>query len=116
MKETEAVRRELSKSEVERLFTGAVDDSLSDADVAALDGDPALKAKLAQYERAVKLLRDAPKEKAPDALASMILRRTRRRRLHARDVHQLAWRFPAEVVVPLAIAALVALFMVLASP
>lgn len=110
------MRRELSKSEVERLFTGAVDDSLSDADVATLEADPELKAKLADYERAVKLLRDAPKEKAPDALASMILRRTRRRRFHARDVQQLAWRFPAEVVVPLAIAALVALFMVLAAP
>lgn len=110
------MRRELSKSEVERLFTGAIDDALSDDEVATLEANPELKAKLAEYERAVKLLRDAPKEKAPDALASMILRRTRRRRFSARDVQYFAWRVPAEVIVPLAIAALVALFMVLASP
>jgi anti-sigma factor RsiW len=116
MKETEAVRRELSKSEVERLFTGAVDDTLSDADQATLEAHPELRARLAQYRRAVSLLRQAPREKAPDALASMILRRTRRRRQHARDLHHATWRVPAEVVVPLVIAALVALFMVLASP
>lgn len=109
------MRRELSKSEVERLFTGAVDDSLSDADVATLEADPELKAKLAQYERAVKLLRDAPKEKAPDALASMILRRTRRRRFGLRlQKLQDAHRFPVEVIIPILLAVAVALFLLVA--
>jgi type VI protein secretion system component VasF len=65
----------------------------------------------------VKALRDAPKERAPDALASLILRRSRRRRGHVRRADErVAFRVPAEVVIPLLLAALVALFMLLASP
>jgi len=114
------VRRELSKNEVERLFVGAVDGALAEPDAkdfdAELAADPELKARFAKYQRAISLLKEAPKEKAPDALASMILRRTRRRRfqLRSRDIQHA--HFPAEVVVPMLIAALVALFMLLASP
>lgn len=114
------MRRELSKNEVERLFVGAVDGALAEPEAnefdAQLEADPELKARFAKYQRAISMLKEAPKEKAPDALASMILRRTRRRRfqLRTRDIQNA--RFPAEVVVPLLIAALVAMFMLLASP
>jgi anti-sigma factor RsiW len=121
IEETDVVRRELSKTEVERLFLGAVDGALAAADAATLEeelrSDPELKARFDRYRKAVGLLRGAPKEKAPEALASLILRRTRRRRfqVRARDL-QAAYRVPAEVVIPLVIAVLVALFMLLASP
>lgn len=114
------MRRELSKNEVERLFVGAVDDALPERDSKAfaseLDENPELKARFAKYQRAVSLLKDTPKEKAPDALASMILRRTRRRRFQLRTREIQNAHFPVEVVVPMLIAALVATFMLLASP
>lgn len=116
------MRRDLSKAEVERLFVGAVDQALPDRDAAQLEAElssnPELKARFEQYQRAVKLLKGAPREKAPDALASMILRRTRRRRfqLRSRELANAAYRVPAEVIVPIVIAVLVAMFMLLASP
>lgn len=120
MGETDVVRRDLSKNEVERLFVGAVDGALAEKDSsefdAELEADPKLKAQFANYQRAIALLKDAPKEKAPDALASLILRRTRRRRFSTRTRELYNARFPAEVIVPLIIAALVAMFMLLASP
>jgi anti-sigma factor RsiW len=120
MKETDVVRRDLSKNEVERLFVGAVDGALAEPEAkefdAELSADPKLKAQFEKYQRAISLLKEAPREKAPDALASLILRRTRRRRfsMRTREIHDA--RFPAEVIVPLLIAALVAMFMILASP
>lgn len=115
------MRRELSKNEVERLFMGAVDDALVGADAATFEeelaADAELKARFERYQKTVGLLKGAPKEKAPDALATMIMRRTRRRRFSARtrDLHA-AYRLPAEVVIPILVAVLVAMFMLLASP
>lgn len=120
MKETDVVRRDLSKNEVERLFVGAVDGALAEPEAkefeADLESDPRLKAQFEKYQRAIAMLKEAPKEKAPDALASLILRRTRRRRFGVRTRELQNARFPAEVIVPLLIAALVAMFMLLASP
>lgn len=115
------MRRELTKTEVERLFLGAVDDALPGEDqatfTALLEADADLQARYDTYRRTVRLLQGAPKEKAPDALASVILRRTRRRRFSLRDRDQTStWRVPAEVVIPLLLAALVALFMIISSP
>jgi len=107
----------MNQAEVERLFVGAMDGALADRDEielkAQLANDPALKREYEQYERAVKLLRGQPQEKAPEALASLIMRRTRRRRGMLRNAHtaQLHYRVPAEVLVPILIAVLVALFM-----
>jgi anti-sigma factor RsiW len=120
IEETDVVRRELSKNEVERLFVGAVDHALAEKEASEFDAElqanPELKAKFATYQRAISLLKEAPREKAPDALASMILRRTRRRRFQLRTREIQNAHFPAEVVVPMLIAALVAMFMLLASP
>ena len=114
------MRRELSKNEVERLFVGAIDGALAEPESnefdAQLAADPELKAKFATYQRAIAALKRAPREKAPDALASMILRRTRRRRFQVRSRDIQNAHFPAEVVVPMLIAALVAMFMLLSSP
>jgi len=114
------VRRELSKDEVERLFTGAVDGALAEQDASEFDAElaanPELKAQFAKYQRAISMLRETPREKAPDALSSLILRRTRRRRFSNRNREIQNAHFPAEVVIPMIIAALVALFMLLSSP
>jgi anti-sigma factor RsiW len=114
------VRTELSKTEVERLFVGAVDGALVGEEASEFDAqlaaNPELKAQFAKYQRAISLLKETPREKAPDALASMILRRTRRRRFQLRTREIQAAHFPAEVVIPMIIAALVAMFMLLASP
>ena len=95
---------------------GAVD--FVDNAVDSVSGTVTLKARFAKYQRAISMLKEAPKEKAPDALASMILRRTRRRRfqLRTRDLQNAHFPFPAEVVVPMLIAALAEMFMLLASP
>ncbi|MFO0594253.1 MAG: hypothetical protein U0228_03085 [Myxococcaceae bacterium] len=114
------MRRELPENEVERLFVGAVDHALPSTEEKEFEGElaenPELKAKFAQYQRAISLLKDSPKEKAPEALASLILRRTRRRRFQGRNRELQNTRFPVEVIVPLLLAALVAVFMLLASP
>lgn len=119
MRESETVLRELSKNDVERLFLSAVDGALAEDETAIwaaqLEADPKLKARFSQYMRTVRLLGKEPREKAPDALASLILRRTRRRRIHNRNREQIYSLFPAEVVVPMVIVALVALFMLIAS-
>ena len=112
--------RELSKNEVERLFVGAVDGALAEQEASEFDAElsanPELKAQFARYQRAISMLRETPREKAPDALSSLILRRTRRRRFSNRNREIQNAHFPAEVVIPMIIAALVALFMLLASP
>ncbi len=114
------MRRELSKNDVERLFVGAVDDALPVKESSEFDAElaenPELKARFAKYQRAIALLKDVPKEKAPEALSSLILRRTRRRRFQQRTREIQNAHFPVEVVVPMLIAALVAMFMLLASP
>jgi len=120
MRETDVVRRELSQTEVEKLFVEGVDEMLADRDAirlkAELDADPELKQKYESYARAVKRLREQPKEKAPDALATLVMRRVRRRRGARRLQAHADYRFPVEVIIPLLLAALVALFLVMAGP
>lgn len=111
------MRREISKAEVERLFVGAVDGSLADRDAVLLnvelDGDALLKEKFKKYDRAISLLKNEPKERAPESMASLILRRTRKRRVNTRSRQELdAWNVPAEVLIPLLVAVLVAAFLV----
>ncbi len=113
------MRRELSKAEVERLFTGAIDEALPASERARLDEalaqDQALSGQFSSYQRVVQLLREQPREKAPDALASMILRRTRRRRFSLQTQRLTeAHRFPAEIIIPLVLAAVVAVLIMMA--
>lgn len=117
------MRQELSKNEVERLFAAAVDDQLAEAEAfrfkGAIETDVELKSRYEQYRRAVQLMRAQPRERAPAALASVILRRTRRRRsvMHSLRLHEVNFsRVPVEVLIPLLLAAAVALFLMTASP
>ena len=115
------MRSELSKAELERLFVEAADDSLADRDAvrlnAELDGSPELKVQFEKYKSAIALLKDSPKEKAPPALASMILRRTRRRRFGARAtaMAHAHYRVPVEVLIPILVGVLVAAFLFFAT-
>jgi anti-sigma-K factor RskA len=115
------VQRELTKVEVERLFIGAMDGALEANEAQAfeelLSSDGDLKARFERYQLTIKALKTLPREKAPPVLASMILRRTRRRRSTLRSLaeHEALHRFPVEVIIPLLLAAVVALFLVVAA-
>jgi anti-sigma factor RsiW len=107
-----------TEQELERLFLEAADGELSDADRAALDQagreDPAVRARLEAYLGAVRRLRDAPRLPAPEALAAQVLRRTRRRRLQLRRADgEDGWRVPAEVLLPVLLGVLAALYLAL---
>jgi len=115
------VRSELSQAELERLFVGAADEQLANRDEeqlnAALTSSPELQAQFDKYKNAIALLKDTPREKAPPALASMILRRSRRRRFGARNTATLhaQYRVPVEVLIPILVGVLVAAFLFFAA-
>ena len=117
------MRTELSKAEVERLFVAAADDALAERDAvrlrAGLDDDAELMGRFNKYQHAIALLKKAPKERAPAALSSVIMRRVRRRRLWGRNsLHtmHMQYRVPVEVIVPILIGVLVAAFLFFAAP
>ena len=117
------MQTELSKAEVERLFIGAADDALVDRDAirfrAGLDADAELKGKFEKYQKAIALLKKAPKERAPEALSTVIMRRIRRRRVWGRNsLHtmHMQYRVPVEVIIPILIGVLVAAFLFFAAP
>lgn len=115
------MQRELNKAEVERLFLGAVDGSLETGDEAAfreaMAADAELKLRFERYTLAVKTLKEMPREQAPAGLASMILRRTKRRRslLKSLATNEATYRIPVEVIIPLLLAAVVAAFLLMAA-
>src|SRR5438094_2231657 len=110
-----AVSTALQVNEVEELFSGAVDGRLTGSDDArlreALAADPELKSRFERYQKAIALLKGAPKEKAPAALATTIMRRVRRRRQFDRRnaaIQQAMYRVPVEIIIPLLIGVMVA--------
>lgn len=113
------VQTHLSQSELEVLFMGAIDDALSDQDVEKLEREletsPDLNDKFERYQRTVRALQRVPREQAPEALATLIMRRSRRRRAfnhRALLEAQTYYRVPAEVMVPIIVAALVVAYFV----
>lgn len=108
----------LDPNDVESLFSAAVDGEMTDAQraefEAVLRADAKLKARFDRYSGAVSLLRGAPKETPPPSLASAIMRRVRRNRSlsrRTRAAEQVAFRVPAELLVPLLIAVAVAVLL-----
>ena len=117
------MRTDLTKSEQERLFTGAADEALADRDAmrlnAQLDASAELKGQYGQYMRTIALLKDAPREKAPAMLSSLIMRRVKRRRNFERRNALLSQAYsmvPAQVLIPVLLGVLVALFLFFAAP
>ena len=117
------MRTELTKADVERLFVGAADDALPEQDAIrlreGLDDDSALKARFEKYNKAIQLLKKAPKERAPESLSTVIMRRVRRRRLWGRNsthTMHMQYRVPVEVLIPVLIGVLVAMFLFFSAP
>lgn len=115
-------RMALHKDELEGLFVGAADEALQGREEEKLEAElaqsPELKASFDKYMRAVKLLKSEPREKAPDALASLVMRRVRRRRLFGqRGLHtaHMQYRVPIEVLIPILIAVLVVAYLVMSA-
>jgi anti-sigma factor RsiW len=113
----------LKSNEVEELFSGAVDGGLTGSDdeklKRALAADPELKARFDRYQKTLALLKGAPKEKAPVALATTIMRRVRRRRVFDRRnaaMQQAMYRVPVEVIIPLLLGVMVAALLFFAAP
>jgi len=67
-----------------------------------------------RYERAVEKVRALGRENAPDALATLILNRTRKRRglRNLVRVHN-TYRLPVEIILPVLLAAVIAALMML---
>lgn len=117
------VRSELTKADVERLFIGAADGALPEQDAIrlrkAVDDDSELKGRFEKYQKTIQLLKKAPRERAPESLATVIMRRVRRRRLWGRNsTHTLhmQYRVPVEVLIPVLIGVLVAAFLFFVAP
>jgi anti-sigma factor RsiW len=107
------VHVELTHSQARDLFGPWVDDELAAPEAVQLkthlDGCSDCRVGWEAYERVVKTTRSLERQRAPEGLASVILRRVRRRRVgaHASMVSQIQNRLPVEMVIPLLIAAAV---------
>ncbi|MFZ5471109.1 MAG: anti-sigma factor [Myxococcota bacterium] len=114
---------QLSHREAKSLFLAALDDELAEKDEARfrqhLDGCHDCRSGYDRYALVVKRVQKVEKEKAPPTLASMVMRRVRRKRLFGhRGIHlaHVHYRIPVEAIIPLLIGALVAALIVLMAP
>lgn len=113
----------LSHREAKALFLALADEELPPPEAQAvkthLDGCDDCRAGWERYERTVQRLRGVEREKAPPALASVVMTRVRRRRkfgLKGLHTSHSLYRLPVEILIPLLLAAAVAAFFLLASP
>lgn len=117
------MQTQLSHREAKSLFLDALDDELESQEQqrlrAHLDDCADCRQGYQRYARTVDTLRKVRREKAPPTLATMILRRVRRRRLFGQKGLHLAhahYRVPAEAIIPVLLGVLVAAFLVLIAP
>jgi predicted anti-sigma-YlaC factor YlaD len=116
------VQVELSHREAQSLFGAFVDEELGARQERSLKAhlDDCLECRTGweRYARVVNGARTLDKERAPAGLASMILRRVRRRRIGARSLAmaQASFRIPAEMIIPVVIAAAVAALLFFMAP
>jgi predicted anti-sigma-YlaC factor YlaD len=118
--ETRTVQLDLSHGEARNLFPALLDEALADGEASRLTAHLADCAECRSgwegYSRAVKVVREVKREKAPPELAGNILRRVRRRRfraLQALERAQADYRVPYEVIVPILLAVAVAVAVLL---
>ncbi len=114
---------QLTHREAQRLFFALADDELASEEKTQLTehleecGD--CRAGWDRYARTMDRVRSVEREKAPAALASMIVRRARRRRpfgLRALHNAHANYRFPVEAVIPLLLGVAMAAMLVLMAP
>lgn len=113
---------EISHTQAKALFPALIDEELGRREEtelrAHLDTCVECRQGWDRYERAVSLVRKVDRERAPASLASVILRRVRRRKSHLfrrAQALQLAYRVPVEVIVPILVAAMVAALLLMGS-
>jgi anti-sigma factor RsiW len=114
---------QLSHREAKALFLALADQELPAPEAQAvkthLDGCEECRVGWEHYERTVQRLRGVEREKAPPALASVVMTRVRRRRkfgLKGLHTAHAQHRLPVEVLIPLLLAAAVGAFFLMASP
>jgi len=113
----------LDHREAKALFFALADEELPAPEAQAvrehLDGCEECREGWQRYERTVQRLRGTEREKAPPALASLVMTRVRRqRRFGLKGLYQAhaQHRFPVEILIPVLLAAAVAAFLLMASP
>jgi predicted anti-sigma-YlaC factor YlaD len=116
------VEAQLNHREARDLFLALADEDLPEPQAKAvrshLDGCDECRAGWDRYARTVQRVKKVEKEKAPPAMASLVMNRVKRerrfglRKLHLAHTHH---RFPVEVLIPLLLAAAVAAFLVLSA-
>ncbi|SEU05724.1 anti-sigma factor family protein [Stigmatella erecta] len=116
------VEPRLSHRDAKALFFALADEELPPPQAQAvrshLDGCDECRAGWVRYEQTVQRVRQVGREKAPAALASMVLTRVKReRRFGLRKLHlaHVYYRFPVEVLIPVLLAAAVAAFLVMSA-
>lgn len=112
----------LNHREAKALFFALADDELPAPQAQAvrthLDGCDECRQGWEGYSRTVRRLQGVEREKAPPALASLVMTRVRRqRRFGLKGLHMahMQHRFPVEILIPLLLAAAVAAFLVMAA-
>jgi len=113
------VSAELSHGEARSLFPALVDRELGEPDEVRLRAHLEIcddcRTGWTRYERAVEKVRSLERVRAPKTFASQVLLRSRRRRgLRAIARAEADYRLPTEIIIPVLIAALVALVIFLA--
>ncbi|MDQ3265483.1 MAG: zf-HC2 domain-containing protein [Myxococcota bacterium] len=109
----------LSHTAAREYFPALIDQELDPAAEAKVRGHlvecPPCRQGFLKYERAVEKVRGLQREKAPDALATMILHRTRKRRHGLRAIVRAHenYRMPYEIILPILLAAVIAALMVM---
>ena len=114
---------QLSHREAKSLFLAALDDDLAEREErklrAHLDQCQDCRSGWDRYARVVKKVQRVERERAPKSLATMIMRRVRRRRIFGSRGMHLAYsnyRVPVEAIIPVLIGVLVAAFLVMMAP
>jgi hypothetical protein len=116
------VQAELTHREAQNLFGAFVDQELEAPQErslkAHLDDCRECRTGWERYARVVNGARTLDKETAPAGLAAVILRRVRRRRIGARSLAMAHanYRIPAEMIIPVVIAAAVAALLFFMAP
>lgn len=116
------VEPRMSHREAKDLFFALADEELPAPKAQAvrshLDGCDECRAGWDRYARTVQRVRTVEREKAPPAMASMVMNRLKRerrfglRKLHLAHMHH---RFPVEVLIPILLAAAVAAFLIMSA-
>ncbi|MBX5482343.1 MAG: zf-HC2 domain-containing protein [Myxococcaceae bacterium] len=113
----------MSHKEARSLFGALIDDELPKREAlrlrSHLDACVDCRSGWERYERAVRIVRGVEREKPHPALATLILRRVRRRRIHgARALHlsHVHNRVPVEAIIPVMLGIAVAAVLILMAP